>query len=106
MDNHELELPGYSTLPVPAYSCQPACGERSLQGNRRVHPTQAPPTGVFVKKAGQVTVTLEDQENDAQIPIYGQRALITGSILIEKSETVLEVVLKVCSASQHRRSAH
>ncbi|KAF9483491.1 hypothetical protein BDN70DRAFT_873780 [Pholiota conissans] len=88
-------LPSYSSSsPLPSYSCELARGERLLQHTPRSRPTTQP-TSVFIKKAGKTTIILNDQEEDATIPVYGRRGLISGNLVLEKSENILDVVLKV-----------
>ncbi|KJA21231.1 hypothetical protein HYPSUDRAFT_140969 [Hypholoma sublateritium FD-334 SS-4] len=92
----DFELPSYASLaPVPSYSCELATGERSLQQTPRSRASRSPPTSLFIKKAGKTTITLDDQVEDASTPTYGRRGVISGNILLERSETVLDVVLKI-----------
>jgi len=64
-----------------------------------------PPTGTFTKKMGKVKVILFDQEDDAKIPTYGQRGLVTGKIYLENHELILSVILEVTIMSFVRRLA-
>jgi hypothetical protein len=90
-----LPLPVYTpSVPSPEYSCDPACDEKTLQQTPRVN--RPPPTGAYTKISGGVTVTLFDQENDADIPTYGRRGHVNGTIYFEYHELISQVVLKVC----------
>ncbi|TFK70937.1 hypothetical protein BDN72DRAFT_818177 [Pluteus cervinus] len=87
-------LPIYSpSLPAPEYSYEPSSGEQRLDhtpnARRRI------PTGTFVRKQGKVTIVLNDQEDNVQIPVYGRHGLISGTILIEEYLSIAEVTLKV-----------
>jgi hypothetical protein len=89
-------LPSYSSSsPLPAYSCQLANGERLLQETPRSRASRPTPTSVFIKKAGKTVVLLNGQEEHATIPTYGRRAVVSGNLVLEKSENILDVVLKV-----------
>lgn len=92
----DYELPSYSSSsPVPAYSCELGLGERSLQQTPQSRGSRPPLSSLFIKGAGKTTITLEGQEQDATTPTYSRNATICGNVLLEKSETVLSVVLKV-----------
>lgn len=87
-------LPTYSpSSPAPSYSCEPACGEQTLQHT----PSNARPTPafVFIKTAGKTTVVLNDQEESAEIPSYGRQGLVNGTICFQNPENISEVVIKV-----------
>jgi len=89
-------LPLYTpSVPSPEYSYDPAYDERTLQSTPSIH--HPPPTGTYTKKSRKVTVTLFEQEDDAKIPTFGRRGLITGTIYLENHELIYRVVLKVSS---------
>ena len=93
-----LDLPSYTpSAPLPCYSLDLACGERRLEHTPRTAASSSTPTATFVRQAGTVTVSLNDQEEGARIPTYGRRAVISGSICLERPENVLEVVAIVSS---------
>ena len=90
------ELPSYSpSSPSPSYTCQLGSGERLLEHTPQSR-TSRHPTSLFVKKAGRTTVILNDQEDGATMPSYGRSATISGNLFLEQSESIVEVVLKVC----------
>jgi hypothetical protein len=89
-------LPLYTPSgPSPKYSCDPVCGETTLQQTPGVN--RVLPTGAYYKKSGKVSVTLFEQENDAEIPTYGRHGLINGMVHLENHELISQVVLKVRS---------
>ncbi|KAF8908861.1 hypothetical protein CPB84DRAFT_1766171 [Gymnopilus junonius] len=89
------ELPSYSpSSPSPSYTCQLGSGERLLEHTPQSHSSQNP-TSLFIKKAGRSTVILNGQEDGATMPAYGRQAIISGNLLLEQSESIIEVVLKV-----------
>jgi len=90
------ELPSYSPLmPLPSYSCELSFGERRLEHTPRSHLARQQPTSVFIQKAGKTTVILNEQHEGATIPSYGRQALISGSLVLEQSESIVEVAIKV-----------
>ncbi|KIM43282.1 hypothetical protein M413DRAFT_444097 [Hebeloma cylindrosporum] len=90
------DLPGYSpSAPLPSYSCELSCGERRLEHTPRSRSGHLQPSSVFVKKAGKTTIILNDQHEGVTVPSYGRQALIHGNLVLEKSESILEVVIKV-----------
>jgi len=90
------ELPNYSpSSPLPSYSCELSFGERRLEHTPRSHFARQQPTSVFIQKAGKTTVILNDQHEGATVPSYGRQALISGSLVLEQSESIVEVAIKV-----------
>jgi hypothetical protein len=90
------ELPSYSpSAPLPSYSCELSCGERLLEHTPRSRSAHVQPSSVFIKKAGKTTIILNEQLEGVTIPSYGRQASITGSLVLEQSESILEVVIKV-----------
>lgn len=90
-----IDLPGYtSSGPLPSYSFDPACGEQRLQHTPRLSSSRRP-TSIYLKKAGRVTVTLDEQEAGIAIPTYGRNAYINGCLSLEGRENVYEVVAYV-----------
>jgi hypothetical protein len=90
------ELPSYSpSTSSPVYSCELSSGERRLEHTPQCPSAHPRPTSVFIKKAGKTTIILNEQHEGATIPSYGRRALITGNLVLEQSETIVEVIIKV-----------
>ncbi|KAJ3570108.1 hypothetical protein NP233_g4618 [Leucocoprinus birnbaumii] len=91
----EFQLPQYSpSAPAPGYSCQPACGELSLEQT----PRQARPVAesTFIRRCGKSTLAvLYNQEENIKLPAYGREAPIAGSILFDSADDVCEVVLEI-----------
>jgi len=99
----EFELPSYSpSSPLPSYSCELSCGERRLEHTPRSRSARLQPSSVFLKKAGKTTIILNEQHEGVTVPSYGRQALITGSLVFEQSETILEVVIKVTALIPYR----
>ncbi|KAK7019883.1 hypothetical protein R3P38DRAFT_1226573 [Favolaschia claudopus] len=90
--------PLYSSLPpgsisCPTYSPRPGMDERTLQHSRpHVHPLG---TGMCVKCVGGTTLVLLDQEENAEHPRIEEGSSIRGVVILENTENVLSVVLKV-----------
>jgi hypothetical protein len=92
-DNISL-LPVYEpSAPSPSYTCEPTDDEQTLQQTPRL--IIPPPTSTYTKESEKVVVTLFEQEKDIEIPIYGRRALINGTVYFENTELISQVVLKV-----------
>lgn len=90
----DYELPQYSpSVPAPDYTFEPACGEWVLEYTPRS--TQPAPESTFIKQAGKITVVLHNQEENATTPSYGRGATVAGSVLLDSSDNICEVVLKV-----------
>ncbi|GJE99014.1 hypothetical protein PsYK624_152520 [Phanerochaete sordida] len=73
----------------PPYALEPAGDERRL--DYIASTDNETPRGVYSKQAERVCVTLSDQENGADMPVYGRNALISGFVAIEDKD--------VCSVS-------
>ncbi|KAF8073931.1 hypothetical protein FPV67DRAFT_1738932 [Lyophyllum atratum] len=87
-------LPLYTpSEPSPKYSCAPAYDERTLQETPRVN--NSAPAGAFTQKSGRFTVTLFEQAPGVDIPTYGRRGNINGTIYLEDVHLVCQVVVKV-----------
>ena len=86
-------LPSYAPGEPPLYSCPLLCGEQRLQETPRVSRSLRP-SGTYVKQAGNITITLFDQYEDALVPTYGRGAVIGGAITFAESDGVIEVVMK------------
>lgn len=92
------ELPSYNdSLPLPSYSCELANGEQRLDYTPRSRAERLRPSGVFIKTSGELSVVLNGQEEDATIPVFGRRAVISGTILLcqRQLKSIREIVLKV-----------
>ncbi|KAI0084723.1 hypothetical protein BDY19DRAFT_517415 [Irpex rosettiformis] len=82
-----------SSCSVPPYSTEPSSDEESLEVATR--PRTPTPRGVFTAKAGDVTVSLDDQEFGAGIPTYRQNAIIKGHVEIASQAVVTAVSIKL-----------
>ncbi|KAF9073477.1 hypothetical protein BDP27DRAFT_280109 [Rhodocollybia butyracea] len=100
MDSHPASesllgsLPHYSaSSPPPFYSERAIEGEEVLAATR-VYQT---PTGSFTSRChcGNVTVTLKEQNEDIEMPLYHQEGLIFGTIVHQNTDNFLQVFLKV-----------
>ena len=87
--------PSYAPDEPPLYSCPLRGGEQRLQETPRVSRSLRIPSGTYVKQAGNITVTLFDQYEDALVPTYSRGAVIGGAITLAESDGVIEVVVKV-----------
>ncbi|KAJ7507279.1 hypothetical protein B0H11DRAFT_197761 [Mycena galericulata] len=87
--------PGYSSREsCPAYSCIPGPTECTLQQSRRR--SHVSPTGVCIKRVGGVTLLLLNQEDgNTERPIIGPGKLLSGSVLLESTENIKSVTLKI-----------
>ncbi|KAJ3522242.1 hypothetical protein NMY22_g11974 [Coprinellus aureogranulatus] len=89
------DLPSYAAaVPAPRYSFEPACDEQRLQLTPQSSASRTP-TGTFIKNSGKTTVVLVDQEEDVELPTYGRRGPIHGTVLLEEPETITEVEVKI-----------
>ncbi|KIK69338.1 hypothetical protein GYMLUDRAFT_35410 [Collybiopsis luxurians FD-317 M1] len=94
------EPPSYTfDFPIPDYSSEPRADEERLeyQQGRSWPPNYdvQRPTGIFVHQQDGVTVILNYQEDKATVPVFGRRANIEGSLIIDAPESVTEVTLKI-----------
>ena len=86
--------PGYSdSVSLPSYSCQLANGEQSLDYT----PRRQRPTAVYIKNSGELSILLNDQEENVSIPTFGRRAVISGTVLLSQRQLdgIRKIVLKV-----------
>ncbi|KAF8798483.1 hypothetical protein BYT27DRAFT_7122833 [Phlegmacium glaucopus] len=96
------ELPSYDSddsfsksLPSPSYSCQLASGEQRLDYTSLRAP-QSRTNSVFIKKSGELSIVVNEQEEDATIPVFGRHAVISGIVLCQgQLEKIRKIVLKV-----------
>jgi hypothetical protein len=87
-------LPTYApSAPSPNYTCEPTDGEQTLQQSLSL--STPPPSSTYTKTSEKVVVTLFDQEKDAKMPTYGRLGLISGTVYLEDSGLVFQVVVKV-----------
>ncbi|KAJ3922887.1 hypothetical protein F5877DRAFT_32829 [Lentinula edodes] len=86
-------LPCYTSSPPPFYSERVNEGEEVLAATR-VYQT---PTGSFTARChcGDLVVTVKEQNEDIEIPLYHQRGLILGTFSHKDTENFLQVILKV-----------
>ncbi|KAF7348302.1 hypothetical protein MSAN_01783900 [Mycena sanguinolenta] len=81
-----------SVLIPPTYSPEPTPGEECLSRPSFGRPLR---TGEFKKTNGRITLTLKEQADNPPAPTYGPGDLVAGTIRIQGSGTVTEVVLKL-----------
>ncbi|KAF8214889.1 hypothetical protein K438DRAFT_1561735 [Mycena galopus ATCC 62051] len=104
----ELSLPLYSqsrlpsrpppyspVLPPPGYSEDPAGDEARIDISPRTHGRFLLPTGVWVKANGSTTVVLFAQERNIRVPLYRQHGPVRGSLIVEDTNQIREVVAKL-----------
>ena len=90
--------PGYSdSLLLPSYSCQLANDEQRLDYTPRPQAVRPRPCAVYIKNSGELSVLLNDQEENATIPVFGRRAVISGTVLLSQRrlDGIRKIVLKV-----------
>lgn len=94
----DQQLPAYCpSRSPPSYSAHTLDGEQVLAQTTRFH-SSSHPTGTFTKHTGDITILLSEQDQDADVPSYGRLGLLAGSISLDSSlkvEDIVEVVLKV-----------
>ena len=84
---------------TPSYTAAPSSDEESLE--LAIRPRNPIPRGQFTVKAGDIVVTLHEQEFGAGIPTYRQNAVIKGDVEITSnsvqrtSATVISVAIRV-----------
>ena len=84
---------------TPSYTAEPSSDEESLELASR--PRTPIPRGKFTVKAGDIVVTLHEQEFGAGIPTYRQNTVIKGDVEITSnsnqriSSTVISVAIRV-----------
>jgi hypothetical protein len=94
-----VSLPSYvdHTNPLnrtPSYSLEPHDYERRIALADRLHPR---PSGNFVKesKGGNVRLRLTAQEDNVELPVYGLRDHVSGTVELSKTEGITSVEVKV-----------
>ena len=94
LEETSLSPPIYApSAPSPSYTCEPAENEQTLQ---QTPISRRPPAAdTYIKEAEKVVVTLFEQEKHTEIPTYGRRAHINGTIYLGNIERVSLVVLEV-----------
>ena len=88
-------LPSYVPDEPPPYSCPLRSGEQRLQETPRISRSLRIPSGTYIRRVGNITVTLFDQHEGALVPTYGRGAVIGGAVTLAESDRVIEVVVKV-----------
>ena len=86
--------PGYcDSLSLPSYSCQLASGEQRLDYT----PRSQRPSAVYIKHSGELSILLNDQEENVTIPVFGRRAVFSGTVLTSQRQLdgIRKIVLKV-----------
>lgn len=78
---------------VPSYAVEPSEDEESIDTGGR--PQTPIPCGEFTAKAGDITVSLHEQEFGAGIPTYRQNAIVKGHVEISDRTAVVSVSMKV-----------
>lgn len=90
--------PSYSdSLSLPSYSCQLANGEQRLDHTPRPQASRSRPSGAYIKKSGELSVLLNNQDENVTIPVFGRRAAISGTLLLSQRrlDGIRNIVLKV-----------
>ncbi|TFK40753.1 hypothetical protein BDQ12DRAFT_601824 [Crucibulum laeve] len=96
LDSSASVLPSYSpSVPAPLYSSEPACGELLLEHTPRSRSLRPPPTSSFIKKMGSVTLVLNEQEENVDMPSYGRHAVISGTVCFGECHTTAEVIIQI-----------
>jgi hypothetical protein len=90
-------LPSYfapSELTVPSYSAEPHEHEQRIALADR---SRSRPSGVFVKSSrrGDVSLRLNGQEDNIDLPVYGSQGSVEGRIELSKTEQIISVEVKV-----------
>lgn len=98
-DNKTAAPPVYSPSDTsPNYAAEPSHGEQRITragaGSSRSRPPAAPPQGSFTQQAGNIVVTLFEQEPDVSVPVYRQNAIIRGEVRVQEVD-VMSVTLQV-----------
>ncbi|KAJ7278456.1 hypothetical protein C8J57DRAFT_1307026 [Mycena rebaudengoi] len=90
-----LALPPYAPAceDAPSYSPQPADDERLIDQTPSSRPRV--PTGTYMKTSGRDTLALMEQDETAEVPMYGREASINGCVSVDEREMVSEVTLKI-----------
>ena len=85
------------SLSLPSYSRQLANGEQRLDFTARPEPAQSRPSAVYIKNSGDLSVLLNDQEENVSVPVFGRRAVINGTVLLSQRqlESIRKIVLQV-----------
>ena len=86
--------PPYSdSRSLPTYSCQLANGEQRLGHT----PRPQRPSAVYIKNSGELSILLNDQEENVTIPMFGRRAVISGTVLPSQRQldSIRKIVLMV-----------
>ncbi|KAF8195593.1 hypothetical protein BJ912DRAFT_957489 [Pholiota molesta] len=93
-----VSLPSYvdHTNPLnrtPSYSLEPHDYERRIALADRLHPR---PSGNFVKesKGGNVRLRLTAQEDNVELPVYGLRDHVSGTVELSKTEGITSVEVR------------
>lgn len=92
------EPPSYiDSASLPSYSCQLTNGERRLDYTPRPQAARSQHSGVYIKNSGDLSVILNDQEENITIPAFGRRAVISGTVLLSERrlDSIREIVLRV-----------
>ena len=92
-----IELPSYTdSASLPSYSYQLTSGEQRLDYTPHPQAARLRQTAVYIKKSGDLSVVLNDQEENIAIPVFGRRAVINGIVLLSQRrlDSIREIVLK------------
>lgn len=92
------ELPSYiDSASLPSYSDQLTSGEQRLDHTPRPRAVRSRHSGIYIKTSGDLSVVLDDQEENITIPVFGRRALIKGTVILSQGQlsSIREIVLKV-----------
>lgn len=77
----------------PPYTCQPSEEECRLDYVARLAATRTP-EGVFTKHTRRISITLKNQEDGLDAPVYARHGLVSGEIHID-DKNVLAVSVEV-----------
>jgi hypothetical protein len=87
--------------PAPSYSPDPLPEEQSLLRNHR-RTRRSVSTGTFVKRCRWGTLIFSEQEESADVPVYGRTGVVRGEIHLDDREKILSVAVKVSGVRSDR----
>ncbi|GJJ13387.1 hypothetical protein Clacol_007641 [Clathrus columnatus] len=82
---------GAADTQIPSYTARPVNGEQTLGQSK----LKRGDLRDWSKKNGNVTLTLFDQPPDAQLPVFGRQSTIQGAIMLENTQDITSVNIKV-----------
>ncbi|KAK0452431.1 hypothetical protein EV421DRAFT_1888171 [Armillaria borealis] len=78
----------------PAYSLDPSDGESRIDLTP-ARSTDHRFTGTFLKKEGNLSVVLTDQQDGCSLPSYGRKGVVNGAVFFERRDLVTSVQVKL-----------